>query len=128
MDFKNAVWYNNGKLRDYMLDIKKGKPSLEEARVLAELYDNKTSSIKNHIVEQYGKDNFDDAICHNLEVRVYQLVRFGISYSVQEQIGNAFKEISKAMKYFTEEENEAVEKIIKEMSIEPKENFFDYYE
>ena len=128
MKFKDAIWYGDEGLRDYMLDIKRGKASLEEARELAELYDNKTASIKDNIVEQYGKDNFNDEICHNLEVRVYQLVRFGISYSVQEQIGNAFKEISKEMKYFTEEENEAVEKIIKEMSIEPKENFFDYYE
>ena len=30
--------------------------------------------------------------------------------------------------YFTEEEQEAVDKYIKEHSIEPKDNFYDYYE
>ena len=128
MDFKNAVWYNNGKLRDYMLDIKKGKPSLEEARVLAELYDNKTSSIKNHIVEQYGKDSFNNDIYNSLKIKVYQLVEFGILYLIQEQLGNAFKETSKEMRNFSEEENKIEEKIIKSLSVETKENFFDYYD
>lgn len=32
------------------------------------------------------------------------------------------------MTYFTEEEQKAEERIIKEMSVEHKDNFFDYYE
>ena len=32
------------------------------------------------------------------------------------------------MVFFTEEEQKAVDKYIKEHSIEPKDNFYDYYE
>ena len=32
------------------------------------------------------------------------------------------------MNYFTEEEQKVEEEVIKKMAVEPKENFYDYYE
>ena len=91
--FGNAIIYHNGELRNYMIDIKKGKIELEEARKLAELYDTKTNAIKNDVVEQYGKDNFNSEICEKLETAIYKLVRFGIISGVIEAQQNAFKEL-----------------------------------
>ena len=64
----------------------------------------------------------------SLKIKVYQLVEFGILYLIQEQLGNAFKETSNEMRNFSEEENKIEEKIIKSLSVETKENFFDYYD
>ena len=91
--FEDAIIYHNGELRNYMIDVKKGKIELEEARKLAELYDAKTNAIKNDVVEQYGKDNFNSEICDKLETAIYKLVRFGIISGVIEARQNAFKEL-----------------------------------
>ena len=48
--FGDAIIYQNGELRNYMIDVKKGKIELEEARKLAELYDTKTNAIKDDII------------------------------------------------------------------------------
>lgn len=127
LNFKKAMWYDDGETRDYMISVKKGKCNLEEARELATLYDNKTESIKNRIVEEFGKENFNDEIYRKLQKAVYRLVKFGIISSVQEQMHNAWKDVCDSMKYFTKEEQEKEEEIIREMSVEAKENFFDYY-
>lgn len=89
--FGDAIIYRNGELRNYMIDVKKGKIGLEEDRKLAELYDTKTNAIKDDIVEQYGKDNFNSEICDKLETAIYKLVRFGIVSGVIEARQNAFK-------------------------------------
>ena len=125
MKFKDAIWYDDEGLREYMLDIKQGKASLEEARELAELYDNKTALIKDNVVEQYGKDNFNSEICDRLETAVYQLVRFGIISGVIEARQNAFKELCDMM--VPSDCDDATDKVIKELSAEHKENFLDYY-
>ena len=91
--FKDAIIYHNGELRNYMIDVKKGKIELEEARKLAELYDTKTNAIKNDVVEQYGKDNFNSEICDKLEIVIYELVKFGIISGVIEARQNTFKKI-----------------------------------
>ena len=125
MKFKDAIWYDDEGLREYMLDIKQGKASLEEARELAELYDNKTASIKDNVVEQYGKDNFNSEICDRLETAVYQLVRFGIISGVIEAQQNAFKELCDMM--VPSDCDDATDKVIKGLSVEHKDNFLDYY-
>ena len=91
--FGDAIIYHNGELRNYMIDVKKGKIELEEARKLAELYDTKTNAIKNDVVEQYGKDNFNSEICDKLEIVIYELVKFGIISGVIEARQNTFKKI-----------------------------------
>lgn len=127
MDFKSAIWYKKAKTRNYMLDIKRGKVSLEEARKLATRYDERISRLKNKVVEKNGKNCFNNVICKQLEDNVYRLVKFGIISLVQEQLSIAYQDIISDMHYFTEEENEAVEKLIKDMSIETQDNFLDYY-
>ena len=44
--------YKKAKTRNYMLDIKRGKVSLEEARKLATRYDERISRLKNKVVEK----------------------------------------------------------------------------
>jgi|GEM_PF-615407 hypothetical protein len=123
--FEDAIIYHNGELRNYMIDVKKGKIELEEARKLAELYDTKTNAIKDDVVEQYGKDNFNSEICEKLETAIYKLVRFGIISGVIEARQNAFKELCDMM--VSSDCDDAADKVIKELSVEHKENFLDYY-
>ena len=60
---------------------------------MAELYDTKTNAIKNDVVEQYGKDNFNSEICDKLEIVIYELVKFGIISGVIEARQNTYKKI-----------------------------------
>ena len=83
VSFDKAIWYDNKELREYMLNIKRGKTSLEDARQLAALYDSKTEAIKNVVVEQYGKECFDDKIYEALQEQVYALVKFAIIENVK---------------------------------------------
>ena len=127
MNFKEAILYSDDALREYMLDIKKGKKSLEEARELATMYDTKTNIIKERIVEEQGKENFNNEICCDLENKIYTLVKFGIVSSIAEEQQKLFTTLCDNMTYTDEEFNKAVENVIKEMSVEKKENFLDYY-
>ena len=127
MNFKDAILYTDDDLRNYMLNIKKGKIELEEARELAAMYDAKTNMIKERVVEEQGKDNFNSEICSVLEDKVYKLVKFGIMSSVAEEQQKLFTTLCSNMTYTDEEFNEAVEKAIEKMSVEKKENFLDYY-
>ena len=72
MNFKDAILYTDDDLRNYMLNIKRGKIELEEARELAAMYDTKTNMIKERVVEEQGKDNFNSEVCSILEDRVYK--------------------------------------------------------
>ena len=127
MNFKDAILYTDDDLRNYMLNIKKGKIELEEARELAAMYDTKTNMIKERVVEEQGKDNFNSEVCSILEDRVYKLVKFGIMSSVAEEQQKLFTKLCDSMTYADEEFNEAVENAIEKMSVEKKENFLDYY-
>lgn len=120
MNFKDAILYTDDDLRNYMLNIKKGKIELEEARELAAMYDTKTNMIKERVVEEQGKDNFNSEICSILEDRVYKLVKFGIMSSVAEEQQKLFTKLCDSMTYADEEFNKAVENA-------KKENFLDYY-
>ena len=127
MNFKDAILYTDDDLRNYMLNIKKGKIGLEEARELATMYDTKTNMIKERIIEEQGKDNFNSEICSILEDKVYSLVRFGIMSGVAEEQRKLFTKLCDSMTYADEEFNKAVENAIEKMSVEKKENFLDYY-
>ena len=125
MNFKDAILYTDDDLRNYMLNIKKGKIELEEARELATMYDTKTNMIKERVVEEQGKDNFNSEICEKLETAIYKLVRFGIISGVMEARQNAFKELCDMM--VSSDCDDAADKAIKELSVEHKEDFLDYY-
>lgn len=127
MNFKDAILYTDDDLRNYMLNIKKGKIKLEEARELATMYDTKTNMIKEQVVEEQGKDNFNSEICSVLEDKVYNLVKFGIISGVAKEQQKLFTTLCGNMTYADEEFNEAAEKAIERMSVEKKENFLDYY-
>lgn len=127
MNFKDAILYTDDDLRNYMLNIKKGKIELEEARELAAMYDAKTNMIKERVVEEQGKDNFNSEVCSILEDRVYKLVKFGIMSSVVEEQQKLFTTLCSNMTYTDEEFNKAVENAIEKMRVEEKENFLDYY-
>lgn len=86
MKFKDAIVYKDEDLRQYMIDIKKGKMSLEEARQLSALYDTKTESIKKQVVEELGKDCFNAEICDELQKEIYRLVKYSIINNVLSSI------------------------------------------
>ena len=127
MNFKDAILYTDDDLRNYMLNIKKGKIELEEARELAAMYDAKTNMIKERVVEEQGKDNFNSEVCSILEDRVYKLVKFGIMSSVVEEQQKLFTTLCSNMTYTDKEFNKAVKNAIEKMRVEEKENFLDYY-
>lgn len=127
MNFKDAMLYTDDDLRNYMIDIKKGKLDLSEARELAIMYDTKTNMIKENVIEQLGKDDFNNDICSMLEDKVYNLVKFGIISSVITEQQKHFEELCNTMRPIDDDFNKTLENIIKEMSIEKKENFLDYY-
>ena len=127
MNFKDAILYTDDDLRNYMLNIKKGKIELEEARELAAMYDTKTNMIKERVVEEQGKDNFNSEVCSILEDRVYKLVKFGIMSSVVEEQQKLFTTLCSNMTYTDKEFNKAVKNAIEKMRVEEKENFLDYY-
>ena len=110
MNFKDAILYTDDDLRNYMLNIKKGKIELEEARELATMYDTKTNMIKERVVEEQGKDNFNSEICSVLEDKVYNLVKFGIISGVAKEQQKLFTTRSGNMTYADEEFNDAVKK------------------
>lgn len=113
MNFKDAILYTDDDLRNYMLNIKKGKIELEEARELAAMYDAKTNMIKERVVEEQGKDNFNSEVCSILEDRVYKLVKFSIMSSVVEEQQKLFTTLCSNMTYTDKEFNKAVENAIK---------------
>ena len=110
MNFKDAILYTDDDLRNYMLNIKKGKIELEEARELATMYDTKTNIIKERVVEEQGKDNFNSEICSVLEDKVYNLVKFGIISGVAKEQQKLFTTLCGNMTYADEEFNDAVKK------------------
>ena len=77
------------------------------------------------VLQKYGKDNFNSEICEKLETAIYKLVRFGIISGVIEARQNAFKELCDMM--VSSDCDDAADKVIKELSVEHKENFLDYY-
>ena len=86
IDFDKAIWYENGKERDEMLNIKKGKHNLNVARVMAKYNNEKIKEIKDKVVAKYGKENFNSNIYNQLSVRVYDLVEFGIKEAIKDVI------------------------------------------
>ena len=108
-----------------MIDVKKGKIPLEDARILAVSYDNKTRTIKDTIIEKYGEDAFNSVTYNKLRDIVYSLVRFGIVSGVLEERQNAFKELCDMI--VPSDCDDAADEIIKELLVEKKENFLDYY-
>lgn len=127
MSFDKAILYDDIELRQYMIDIKKGKATLEEARELSKIYDTKTSAIKDDVVAEYGKDNFNSEIANSLANAVYELVKFGIISLVNDDIKTKFVELCESQIEFSKEAQEAEEMAIKALSVEHQDNFFDYY-
>lgn len=127
MSFGESIVYNDMDLRKYMIDIKKGKATLAEARKLSKDYDTKTCLIRNNVVEKYGKDSFDSMIANNLEDIVYKLVKFGIISLINDDIKTTFKELHKNQIYFSENDQQTEETIIRELLVEHQNNIFDYY-
>lgn len=66
------------KLKKYLIDIKKSKKTLEEARILAKKYDENTKQIKEQIIEKYKDFKFNSETWHTLEKIIYKLVKYNI--------------------------------------------------
>lgn len=86
IDFDKAIWYENGKERDEMLNIKKGKHNLNVARVMAEYNNEKIKEIRDKVVAKYGKEDFNSNTYNQLSVRIYGLVEFGIKEAIKDVI------------------------------------------
>lgn len=72
------------KFREYLIDIKKSKKSLEEARILAKDYDEDTRQIKEKVLEKYKDFEFDSQTYKKLKNIVSSLVKSNIVNQIKE--------------------------------------------
>lgn len=75
MTFDKAMKYNGDDIK-FMMNLKKGKLSLDEARIMAKEYDRKTREIKDNIVSKYpDKDNFNNIAYNALKELSYEMMK-----------------------------------------------------
>lgn len=73
-------------LKQYLIDVKKSKLPLEEARELAQNFDTKTREIKDNVLEKYENFKFNSETYKKLTDIVYGLVKFNIINQIEEDV------------------------------------------
>lgn len=68
----------------YLIDVKKGKLSLEQARLLAKEKDEETKKIKDEILEKYDDFEFQSETHHKLKNIINSLVKYNIIQMIKE--------------------------------------------
>lgn len=68
----------------YLIDVKKGKLSLEQARLLAKEKDEETKKIKDEILETYDGFKFQSETYHKLKNIINSLVKYNIIQMIKE--------------------------------------------
>ena len=68
----------------YLIDVKKGKLSLEQARLLAKEKDEETKKIKDEILEKYDGFEFQSETYHKLKNIINSLVKYNIIQMIKE--------------------------------------------
>lgn len=73
--YKDALWYEDGEVRETMIKAKLHEYSLEEARNIAKIMDEETLQIKNEVVAHFGDNAFDARTYGDLESLTYELIK-----------------------------------------------------
>jgi hypothetical protein len=88
-DFKKSMLMEGTK-KEYLIDVKKGKMDLEQARLLSNLYDEYTSTIKKDMIETTYKDyQFQSDTFNKLQDIINRCVKDNIIRQVKEELSNA---------------------------------------
>ena len=83
MSFKEAIDLTRiPAFSNYLIDIKKSKLSLEEARKLSFEKDEETKNIKNNILSKYDSFNFNSETYNRLKDIISSLIKFNITKQI----------------------------------------------
>lgn len=72
------------KFKEYLINIKKSKKSLEEARILAKDYDEDTRQIKEKVLEKYKDFQFNSDTWKKLKTIINKMVKYNIINQIKE--------------------------------------------
>ena len=82
--FGEALQINDERIRKYLINIKKGRLSLERAREVALCYDNETKEIKDDVLEKYRDFEFNFQTYDKLKIIVNSLVKYNIIQMIKD--------------------------------------------
>ncbi len=74
------------RFRNFLINVKKSKYSLEMARRMAIEYDEDTKQIKEQVIEQYKDFKFDSNTYNKLKNIIHKMVRYNIVEQIKEEI------------------------------------------
>lgn len=85
ISFGDALLLNRlPEFSSYLINVKKGKLSLEQARLLAKEKDEETKKIKDEILEKYDGFEFQSETYHKLKNIINSLVKYNIIQMIKE--------------------------------------------
>jgi hypothetical protein len=85
ISFGDALLLNRlPEFSSYLINVKKGKLSLEQARLLAKEKDEETKKIKDEILEKYKDFEFDSNTYNKLKSIVNKMVKYNIVSQIKE--------------------------------------------
>lgn len=84
--FGEALEIDDERVKKYLINVKKGYLSLEQARANAIYYDNDTREIKEKVLEDYKDFKFDSGTYNKLKNIVHQLVKYNIIEQIKKEI------------------------------------------
>lgn len=84
--FGEALEIDDERVKKYLINVKKGYLSLEQARANAIYYDNDTREIKEKVLENYKDFEFDSGTYNKLKNIVHQLVKYNIIEQIKKEI------------------------------------------
>ncbi len=85
ISFGDALLLNRlPEFSSYLINVKKGKLSLEQARLLAKEKDEETKKIKDEILETYNSFEFQSETYHKLKNIINSLVKYNIIQMIKE--------------------------------------------
>ncbi|MBR2652751.1 MAG: hypothetical protein IKC22_01300 [Bacilli bacterium] len=74
------------RFKNFLINVKKSKYSLEMARRMAIEYDEDTKQIKEQVIEQYKDFKFDSNTYNKLKNIIHKMVRYNIVEQIKEEI------------------------------------------
>lgn len=77
--YAQALWYEDGMIKDYMIGIKKSELSLEQARVLATEKDAETKQMADNLISNHEKDfEFNNETYKKIKNIIYDIIQQNI--------------------------------------------------
>lgn len=73
------------RFKDFLINVKKSKYSLEMARRMSVEYDEDTRQIKEKVLEEYKDFKFNSETWHKLETIIHKIVKFNIIKQIEKE-------------------------------------------